>query len=157
MNKGIIRDAFLLFIITLIAGFCLGAVHEITLEPIAQAQLASATATYQEVYPEAASFETTDELTAAVAAAPEALAGQDFLHHASVLVILIGDFILCVCHAGELVGLIVAHFQGGFYTICAGQHLFGHAPGLVVGVAEGDLACAAGRLLKQSANAGIAV
>lgn len=78
MNKGIIRDAFLLFIITLIAGFCLGAVHEITLEPIAQAQLASATATYQEVYPEAASFETTDELTAAVAAAPEALAGQDF-------------------------------------------------------------------------------
>ena len=55
MNKGIIRDAFLLFIITLIAGFCLGAVHEITLEPIAQAQPASATATYQAVYPEAAS------------------------------------------------------------------------------------------------------
>ena len=56
MNKGIIRDAFLLFVVTL--------------EPIAQAQLASATATYQEVYPDAASFQTTDELTAAVGRLP---------------------------------------------------------------------------------------
>ena len=33
--KGIMKDAFLLFVITLVAGACLGAVHEVTLEPIA--------------------------------------------------------------------------------------------------------------------------
>ena len=41
--KGILKDAAILFVITLIAGFCLGAVHEVTLEPIANAQLAAAT------------------------------------------------------------------------------------------------------------------
>lgn len=60
--KGIMKDAFLLFVITLVAGACLGAVHEVTLEPIAKAQLAANTATYKEVFPEAASFEQTDEL-----------------------------------------------------------------------------------------------
>ena len=39
--KGILKDAAILFVITLIAGFCLGAVHEVTLEPIANAQLAA--------------------------------------------------------------------------------------------------------------------
>ena len=52
--KGIMKDAFLLFVITLVAGACLGAVHEVTLEPIAKAQLAANTATYKEVFPEAA-------------------------------------------------------------------------------------------------------
>ena len=39
MNKGILKDAVLLFFITLVAGFALGLVHEITLKPIAAAQL----------------------------------------------------------------------------------------------------------------------
>ena len=50
--KGILKDTFILFVITLVAGFCLGGVHDITLEPIAKAQQASATATYKEVYPD---------------------------------------------------------------------------------------------------------
>ena len=44
MSK-IIKDTVILFVITLVAGFCLGAVHDITLEPIAAAQEAAATAT----------------------------------------------------------------------------------------------------------------
>ena len=64
MNQ-IIKNTIILFAITLIAGICLGAVHDVTLEPIAQAQEAAATATYQEVYPDAASFARTDEMTAA--------------------------------------------------------------------------------------------
>ena len=60
--KGIMKDASILFAITLIAGVCLGAVHEVTKAPIAAAQLAAATATYKEVYPDAASFEETDDL-----------------------------------------------------------------------------------------------
>ncbi|MFR4511612.1 MAG: hypothetical protein ACLT4E_06085 [Clostridium sp.] len=35
--KGILKDAAILFVITLVAGLCLGAVHEVTLDPIAKA------------------------------------------------------------------------------------------------------------------------
>ena len=76
--KGIMKDAFLLFVITLVAGGCLGAVHGVTLEPIAKAQLAANTATYKEVFPEAASFEQTDELKAAVEAGAAQIAEQGF-------------------------------------------------------------------------------
>lgn len=31
--KGILKDAAILFVITLVAGLCLGAVHEVTLDP----------------------------------------------------------------------------------------------------------------------------
>lgn len=78
MNKGIIKDACILFVITLIAGIALGAVHEVTLEPIAKAQLAAATATYQEVYPDAASFDETDELKAAVESSAEEISSQGY-------------------------------------------------------------------------------
>ena len=76
--KGILKDAAILFVITLIAGLCLGAVHEVTLDPIAKAQLAAATKTYKEVFPEAAKFEQTDELTAAVAASADEILAQGF-------------------------------------------------------------------------------
>ena len=39
--KGILKDAAILFVITLVAGLCLGAVHEVTLDPIAKAQEAA--------------------------------------------------------------------------------------------------------------------
>ena len=66
MKNTIVKDAAILFIITLIAGVALGAVHAITLEPIEQATIASTNKTYSEVYPDASEFENTDELTAAV-------------------------------------------------------------------------------------------
>lgn len=37
MNQ-IIKNTIILFVITLVAGICLGTVHDITLDPIAQAQ-----------------------------------------------------------------------------------------------------------------------
>lgn len=76
--KGILKDTFILFVITLVAGFCLGGVHDITLEPIAKAQQAAATATYKEVYPDAANFQETDELTEQASAAAADLEGQGF-------------------------------------------------------------------------------
>ncbi len=72
------KDAAILFVITLVAGLCLGAVHEVTLDPIAKAQEAAATKTYKEVFPEAAKFEQTDELTAAVAASADEILAQGF-------------------------------------------------------------------------------
>ena len=66
MNK-ITKDALILFAITMIAGICLGFVHHITLDPIAAAKAAAKQATYQEVYPEAASFAENADLTAKLA------------------------------------------------------------------------------------------
>ncbi len=39
--KGILKDAAILFVITLVAGLCLGAVHEVTLDPIAKVRSGS--------------------------------------------------------------------------------------------------------------------
>lgn len=77
MNK-IIKNTIILFVITLVAGFCLGVVHDVTLAPIAKAQADAATKTYQEVYPDAASFTRTDDMTAAVEASAEEIAGAGF-------------------------------------------------------------------------------
>ena len=52
MNK-IIKNTVILTLITLIAGICLGAVYEITKEPIAQAQDAAKKAAWQQVFPDA--------------------------------------------------------------------------------------------------------
>ena len=76
--KGIVKDAIMLFVITLVAGALLGAVHEITLEPIAKAQQEAANATYREVFPDATNFVTTDALTAAVESSADTIAAQGF-------------------------------------------------------------------------------
>ena len=52
MNK-IIKNTVILTLITLIAGICLGAVYEITKEPIAQAQAAAKKEAWQQVFPDA--------------------------------------------------------------------------------------------------------
>lgn len=56
MNKSIIKDALILFVITLIAGFGLGAVHEITAEPIEKANYNIQQEAYKTVFPDAAKF-----------------------------------------------------------------------------------------------------
>ena len=52
MNK-IIKNTVILTLNTLIAGICLGAVYEITKEPIAQAQDAAKKEAWQQVFPDA--------------------------------------------------------------------------------------------------------
>ncbi len=54
---GMIKDAGILFAITLIAGLVLGFVNNITAEAIAQQELAAKQAAYKEVFQDAASFE----------------------------------------------------------------------------------------------------
>ena len=54
MKKGgFMKDALILFAITVVAGGCLGGVYEITKEPIERANQAAQIAAYQEVLPEA--------------------------------------------------------------------------------------------------------
>lgn len=56
MKNTIVKDTIILFLITVIAGFGLGAVHEITLEPIAAANEQAQQDAYREVFPDAAEF-----------------------------------------------------------------------------------------------------
>ncbi|MDE6904341.1 MAG: FMN-binding protein [Lachnospiraceae bacterium] len=57
MNKKIVHDAMILTAFTLVLGFVLGLVYEITKEPIAAADAATAQAAYQTVFADADSFE----------------------------------------------------------------------------------------------------
>ena len=57
MNKKIVHDALILTAFTLVLGFLLGAVYEITKEPIAEAEKAALDEAYKVVFADAASFE----------------------------------------------------------------------------------------------------
>ncbi len=57
MNKKIIHDALILTAFTLVLGFVLGLVYDITKAPIAAADAATAQAAYQKVFSDAAKFE----------------------------------------------------------------------------------------------------
>lgn len=58
--KSMIKDAAILFAITLCAGLILGLVYQITKEPIARAEENAAKEAYGEVFPDAAEFEVSD-------------------------------------------------------------------------------------------------
>lgn len=76
MNKKIVHDALVLTAFTLVLGFILGAVNEITKEPIAAANKAAQDAAYKEVFEEAVSFEDNADFTAEKAA--EIIADSDY-------------------------------------------------------------------------------
>lgn len=57
MKNKIVHDAMILTVITLVAGFLLGLVHEITLEPISKANYEIEQNAYKNVFADAASFE----------------------------------------------------------------------------------------------------
>ncbi len=57
MNKKIVHDALILTAFTLVLGFVLGLVYDITKEPIAAADAATAQAAYKEVFDAADHFE----------------------------------------------------------------------------------------------------
>lgn len=71
---GFVKDALILFAITLVAGACLGGVYSVTAGPIAAANLAAKAEAYRQVLPDADSFaEDIDEAT--LAAGNEQVAG----------------------------------------------------------------------------------
>ena len=64
--KKILKDAFALFLITLVAGAMLAGVYEITKAPIAQAEQEARAQAYSAVFANAVEFSADDSLTAAV-------------------------------------------------------------------------------------------
>lgn len=75
--KGMIKDALILFAITLIAGLMLGVVNDITKEPIARQEQKAKTEACQNVFVAAASFEEQEMEDATQALADAGLTGAD--------------------------------------------------------------------------------
>ncbi|MEY8339058.1 RnfABCDGE type electron transport complex subunit G [Lachnospiraceae bacterium 62-35] len=76
MKKGgFMKDAIILFIITLVAGVCLGGVYQVTKGPIEKANKDAQLAAYRQVLPEAVDFDGSN-ITAAVEKATGDLAGM---------------------------------------------------------------------------------
>lgn len=74
---GFMKDACILFAITLVAGACLGGVYEITKAPIEAANQAAKEAAYRTVLADAVSFQA-DDFTAAMEKANADVAGLGF-------------------------------------------------------------------------------
>ena len=61
----IVKDAIILFAITLISGLCLGFVYNMTKAPIEAAQEKAKQEAYQKVFADAASFQENEEIKTA--------------------------------------------------------------------------------------------
>ena len=77
-KSGFMKDAFTLFMITLISGVLLGAVYQITAEPIAIAMEKAKQEAYKKVFADAESFKENESETAAIEQANTELANKGF-------------------------------------------------------------------------------
>lgn len=129
MSKaGFMKDALILCAITLIAGFALGGVYQITKEPIAQAVIAANNKAYRAVFPEAESFESDEALTGAIEGCNEALAAESF---GSVEV---ESVLLAVDAAGSQLGYVVNSVSNESYSGAVRLSVGMEADGTVKGI-----------------------
>ncbi len=77
-NSGYMKDALILFVITLISGLLLGGAYQLTKEPIEKANLAANLSAYQTVFPEAADFQIPDDAEDAMESCNAELASGKF-------------------------------------------------------------------------------
>ena len=102
MKKGgFIKDALVLFIITLISGLLLGAVYDITKAPIEAAENKAKQAAYLKVFPEAKNFEENPAETEKISAMAEELFTQGFGN------VLINEVVTAKDSGGNTVGRVV--------------------------------------------------
>ncbi len=79
-QSGFIKDAIILFAITLISGLVLGFVYDITKAPIAAAAKAAKNEAYAVVFPDAKDFEENDAEKAKIAETADEISGKGFGH-----------------------------------------------------------------------------
>lgn len=98
----IVKDAIVLFLITLIGGLCLGYVYEITKEPIAEAARTAKQDSYKAVYVEATAFEEEEELKNAVKEAP------GFLEEEGISGVVINEVLLAKDAEKNVIGYVLS-------------------------------------------------
>ena len=138
MSKGgFMKDALILFAITLVAGACLGGVYEATKEPIAAANLAAKEEAYRTVLPDAVSFEA-DDMTEGIASANAEVAGLGYGN------VTVDEAAIALGDSGTPMGYVVTTTSkdgyGGAITVSVGVL----ADGTVNGIAFLTLAETAG-------------
>ena len=79
-QSGFIKDAIILFAITLISGLILGFVYDITKAPIAAAAKAAKNEAYAVVFPDAKDFDENDAEKAKIAETADEILGKGFGH-----------------------------------------------------------------------------
>ena len=77
-SGGYMKDALILFVITLVSGFLLGGAYQITKAPIEKATLAANIEAYKAVFPEASDFKSDDKMKAAIETCNTDLTTQNF-------------------------------------------------------------------------------
>lgn len=131
------KDALILFAITLVAGACLGGVYEATKEPIAAANLAAKEAAYRTVLPDAVSFES-DDMTEVIAGANSEVSGLGYGN------VTVDEAAIALDGSGTPMGYVVTTTSkdgyGGAITVSVGVL----ADGTVNGIAFLTLAETAG-------------
>ena len=75
-KSGFMKDALILFAITLVSGLCLGVVYDVTKAPIEAATIAANNATYKQVLPEAESFDDVEGSTEKIAETADEIAKE---------------------------------------------------------------------------------
>ncbi|HIX15018.1 MAG TPA: RnfABCDGE type electron transport complex subunit G [Candidatus Hungatella pullicola] len=112
MKKGgFIKDALILFAITIIAGFLLGAVYQVTKEPIILAEAAASMEKYRLAYPAAAEFTADEALQEQVEISADTLA-QEKPEYGNVRV---DTALNAVDASGNIIGYIITATSGDSY------------------------------------------
>lgn len=125
---GFMKDAIILFIITLISGLCLGGVYGITKEPIEKANMAAKIEAYKTVFTDAADFKASDSLKDAVKETADTMSTLGFGN------VLVDDAVEAVDASGNVIGYVISSTSkdgfGGAISISVGIT----ADGLVNGI-----------------------
>lgn len=125
MNGKLIKEALILFLITLVAGIGLGAVYGITKEPIAQANYNIQQEAYRTVFPDAAEFQDLPGFDTQEAA--EIIAAEGYVDDT------IEGCVQAVGSDGSLLGYVISatdpNSYGGDVTLSVGVTLDGTVNG----------------------------
>lgn len=127
-KSGFMKDAVILFAITLISGFLLGGVYQLTKKPIEIATIKANNKAYKAVFNEAETFDPDDSLTAAVEACNTALATMNYGNVAVDTVLKAND-----ANKNQLGYVIVSHSNdsyGGEVKISVGMKEDGTVTGI---------------------------
>ncbi|WMJ85726.1 RnfABCDGE type electron transport complex subunit G [Anaerocolumna sp. MB42-C2] len=130
-KKGtILKDALILFAITLIAGFALGFVHEITVPAIEEQNLKAKMEAYQTVFPGALEFKEDKTLTLKTGEAAKVLEPKGYTN------ISIDEALIATDEAGNKLGYVVVvttqEGYGGAITLSLGYAEDGTVKGMEI-------------------------
>ena len=124
-----IKDAMVLFVITVVAGLLLGGVNEVTEAAIAQQEAEKVALVYRAVSPQAASFEQTEAVAEVLANAESLMAAHTELGN-----VVIEDAVEALDASGNFAGHVVKSTSkdgyGGAITVAVGISAEGTVTGI---------------------------